>query len=421
MSSHVLLRYDDLPKISLPDGRDPNEICVSDTTIREGAQMPGVVMLKKHKVRIYDYLQRIGIEKTETFLYDESDREAVKEMLDMYSTTEVTGWARANREDIDLILKFDEISETGILMSVSDSHILQKIGFESREKAKESYIDVLEYAVSHGLRPRCHLEDITRADIENFVLPFVREILDIAPNAIIRICDTLNFGIPFMDDFPYSIPRIVESLKEIGVRDVETHIHDDFGFGTAASIAALWHGANWVNATFLGMGERAGVAELEKIIVFLELRVKGFHKYNIECLTEFAEYVEREMGFRVPLNKAVVGKNVFAHESGIHAAGVLKNPFVYEPFPPEVVGAERKLVIGATSGRELIRHKIEEILRENGVEISLSKNDARVEAVFKEIKAQYERGRTSCITDEEMREFIRIYFYDIKDGDREEE
>ena len=406
----LFMRYEDLPKIKLPDGRDPNEICVSDSTIREGAQMPGIVMLPEHKVKIYEFLQRIGIEKTETFLFDEGDRAAAREMLDMQSVTEVTAWARARKEDIDLVLKFDGIRETGILMSVSDAHILQKIGFKSREEAKEKYLEALEYAVAHGLRPRCHLEDITRADIEGFVLPFVAEILERAPDAIIRICDTLNFGIPFLDDFPYSIPRIVQAMKRLGVKDIETHIHDDFGFGTSASIAALWHGANWVNTTFLGMGERAGVAEMEKVLVFLELRVAGFHKYNLECLTEFAEFIEKNVGLHIPLNKAVVGKNVFAHESGIHTAGILKNPFVYEPFPPDIVGASRKLIVGATSGREVVRHKIEEILRSEGIELKLRKDDTRVEAIFKDIKMQYERGRTSCITDEEMREYVKKYF-----------
>ncbi|MHC1635390.1 MAG: homocitrate synthase/isopropylmalate synthase family protein [Candidatus Methanospirareceae archaeon] len=407
--------YEELPKIRLPEGVSPDDIHISDSTIREGAQMPGIVMKKEHKVKIYEYLHRIGIEKTETFLYRESEREAVREMLDFgYEKPEVTGWARANKKDIDLVIKMDDIKETGILMSVSDTHIFDKMGLKSREEAVQKYLEAFDYALDHGLRVRCHLEDITRADIEGFVLPFVKELIRTAPDTIMRICDTLNYGIPFFHEFPYSVPRIIKEFKRIGVKNIETHIHDDFGFGVAISLAGFWYGANWSNLTFLGMGERAGVAELEKVIIFLELRVENFHKYNLEHLCEFAEYMEKNVGIRVPDNKAAVGRNVFAHESGIHAAGVIKNPFTYEPYPPEVVGAKRVLMIGATSGGELITHKVKEILREMGYAKNpvekLDKNDPRLRAIQDRIKQLYEEGRTSCVSDEELRKYVEEYF-----------
>ncbi|HEX59556.1 MAG TPA: isopropylmalate synthase [Methanomicrobia archaeon] len=408
-------RYEDMPKIKLPDG---HEVFISDSTIREGAQMPGIVMKKEHKVKIYEFLHEIGIEKTETFLYNESDRQAVKEMLDLgYKKPEVTGWARANPGDIDLVLRMD-LPETGILMSVSDAHIFDKIGFRSREEAAERYLKALDYALAHGLRVRCHLEDITRADIEGFVLPFVKEILERDKNVILRICDTLNYGIPFMAEFPYSIPKIIVTFKEMGAKNIELHIHDDFGMGTTISLAGLWYGANWCNATFLGMGERAGVAELEKILAFLEFRVEGFHKYNLGCLSRFAEYMEREGGIRIPKNKAVVGENVFAHESGIHTDGVLKNPFTYEPFPPELVGAKRHFIIGPTSGTSVIKHKVEQILGELlGTNLTLDKSDARLKALQDFIKSSYEGGRSSCFSDSELETLVRHFFADLLQGD----
>jgi isopropylmalate/homocitrate/citramalate synthase len=165
------------------------------------------------------------------------------------------------------------------------------------------------------------------------------------------------------------------------------------------------------------MGERAGVGELEKVIVFLEQRVENFHRYNLDCLAEFADYIEQNIGLRVPDNKAVVGRNVFAHESGIHAAGVIKNPFVYEPYPPELVGAKRKLMIGATSGSEVIRHKLEEILREKrcvhgnqAMTPKLDKKAPQFRAIQANIQRQYENERTSCISDEELKDYIEQYF-----------
>jgi len=415
----VYRSYDELPKIRLPDGRGVEDIRLSDSTLREGAQMPGITMRREHKVKIYEYLHRIGIEKTESFLFAESDRSAVKEMLDLgYENPEVTGWARANPRDIDLILAADGIKETGILMSVSDAHIFDKLGLRSRAEACEKYLEAFEYARAHGLRVRCHLEDITRADLNGFVLPLVAEMIDRAPDTIMRICDTLNFGIPFLAELPYSLPRIITGLRECGVREIETHIHDDFGLGVALALAGFWYGATWANLTFLGMGERAGVGELEKVVVFLEQRVEGFHKYEMACLSEFATYMEQQVGLRVPANKAVVGRNVFAHESGIHTAGVIKNPFIYEPYPPELVGAKRQLIIGATSGSEVIRHKVEEILREQGtphggsarVQPRVEKGDPLLSAIQAEIRRQFEAERSSCISDEEMREYVARYF-----------
>lgn len=401
--------YEEIPKIELPDGNEG--INISDSTIRDGSQMPGIVMKEKHKLQIFEYLHKIGIDKLEAFLYSEKDREVAKRMIDYgYELPEVTGWARANKGDIDLAIGMEGIEETGILMSVSDSHICDKMDL-NREKAEEKYLSALDYAVDHGLRVRCHLEDVTRSD-PAFLIPFIKKIMDRAPDAIIRICDTVGYGIPFASISPYDIPNLIMKLKELGVKNIETHVHDDFGLGIASSLAGFWYGANWCSLTFLGIGERAGNAELEKILLFLECRLKDFHKYDLTCLTEFSEYLESEIGIRVPRNKAVVGKNIFTHESGIHTAGVIKNPFTYEPYPPELVGGKRQLMIGSTSGTEVVRFKVEETLRDLlKLEISVSKDDSRVKSIQKEIRGLYEEeARSSCISDEEMRGYVAKYY-----------
>ncbi len=403
--------YEDLPKIKLPLGQ---EVFISDSTIRDGSQMPGIVMKKKHKIQIFEYLNRIGIEKLETFVYNERDREAVREMLDRgYEFPEVTGWARANPKDIDFVLDMDGIKETGILMSVSDSHVIDKMGLKSREEAEKKYTDALQYAVDHGLRTRAHIEDMTRADNEGFVFPLVEKLLEIDPDCTIRLCDTLGYGMPFPEvDEPYGIPYIVKRLREIGTKNIETHVHDDYGMSVACSLAGYWYGANWSSLTFLGIGERAGNAELEKVALFLITRVEGFQKYDLRSITEFAEFMEKEIGIRVPRNKSVVGKNIFAHESGIHTAGVIKNPFTYEPYPPDIVGGKRLLMIGDSSGLEVIRFKVEEALNElMHVGIKLDKNDPRIKAIQADIQKLYnEEKRVSAISDEELKKYVEIYF-----------
>jgi isopropylmalate/homocitrate/citramalate synthase len=403
--------YEDLPKIKLPHGQD---VYISDSTIRDGSQMAGIVLKKRHKLKIYDCLHKMRIEKLEAFVFNERDRAAVRAMLDYgYEYPEVTGWTRSNPKDIDSVLSMEGIEETGILMSVSDSHIIEKMGLKNREEARDKYIEALQYAVDHGLRTRAHIEDITRSDISNFVFPLVKELIEIDPDCIIRPCDTLGFGIPFAGvSEPYGIPYIINGLKEIGVKNIESHMHDDFGLGVSNTISAYWHGANWTSVTFLGIGERAGNAELEKILLFLKQRVEGFDKYDLSTVSELAHFMEDEIGIRIPCNKALVGRNVFAHESGIHSAGVIKNPFTYEPYPPELIGATRQLLIGDSSGLEVIRHKVEETLNKlMRVTITLNKHDKRIKAIQKEIHQLYDaEQRVSCISDDELRGYVEKYF-----------
>ena len=403
--------YEDLPKIKLPLGQ---EVSISDSTIRDGAQMPGIVMKSQQKFQIYNYLHKIGIEKLETFVYNDRDRKAIKLMMDQgYEFPEITGWARANPGDIDMVLNIDGIEETGVLMSVSDPHIVDKMGL-TRETAEEKYLNALQYAVDHGLRTRAHIEDMTRADNYDFTFPLIKKIMDIDPDCTIRICDTIGFGIPFEGvDEPFGMPMITKYLKdELNVKNIETHCHDDFGLAVANSIAGYWHGANWSNVTFLGIGERAGNAEMEKLLLFLARRVEGFDKYNLDSIVEFSKFMQDEIGIRIPRNKSVVGNNVFAHESGIHSAGVIKNPFTYEPYPPEIVGGKRIFLIGDSSGIEVLRYKVQETLNElMEVNIEIDKNDKRLRAIQADIQKLYnDEKRVSCISDEEIMAYVKKYF-----------
>ncbi len=404
----MYLDYDDLPKVKMLKTKDP--VMISDSTIRDGSQMPGFVMTKKNKLDIYELLHKTGIEKIESFLFNKRDREVVKEMLNRgHKFPEVTGWARASKKDIDLIIDADGIEETGILMSVSDCHIFDKMSKNSREEAEEMYLDALQYAKDHGIRTRCHLEDITRADFEGFVVPLVKKIMKIDSKSIIRICDTLNFGLPFKEaDLPYSIPKQVQVLKKKGVKDIETHVHEDFGLSLANSIAGYWHGANWSNMTFLGFGERAGNANIEKMLLFLVHRVGGYDKYNLRAMKDLSVYVEKELKMRIPRNKAVVGRNIFAHQEGAKSGTVLKHPFSYEPYPPKIIGAKRKLLIRENTSLDVIRLRVQQIIGETlDIKVIIPKKDRRIKEIQKKINNLYkDTGRISSISDDELTNMV---------------
>ncbi|MBM3133377.1 MAG: isopropylmalate synthase, partial [Chloroflexi bacterium] len=296
-----------IPKKRLPPGA---EVHISDTTLRDGAQMPGIVMGEPHKLRIFDYLHQIGIEKVECFVFSEADRTITERMLERgYAYPRVTAWARANKDDIDTVARVGGIDEVGILMSVSDLHIFKKIGFPDRGEAEKSYLSAFSRALEKGLAVRCHLEDVTRSDFSGFVAPLVEKMLALAPDAIIRICDTVGIGLPDPNmELPRGIPHLVRALKALGVKHVETHMHDDFGNAVANSLAGFDYGADWTSAAFLGIGERAGNAKMEEILINLQY-VEGLqNQYDLSCLTEFAGFMERELGIAVPGNKAVIGK-----------------------------------------------------------------------------------------------------------------
>jgi len=402
--------YGQMPKLLLGQ-----EIHLSDSTLRDGAQMPGIAMTKKQQLGIFDYLHRVGIDKIELFMLDDFYRNITLEMLGRgYEKPEVTGWARSDRKDIDGVRLVESIKEVGILMSVSDSHIYDKMNL-TREEAKRKYIDAFNYALDKGLRARCHLEDITKADM-NFVLPFVEELLKRDPDVMIRVCDTVGLGLPFPEEIlkysgyspAFGIPGIVTKLKEIGVTNIEMHTHDDYGLAVANTLAGLLYGANWASLTFLGIGERAGNSELEKVLAFVNIRA-GVDRYNLECLTEFADYMEKESIIYIPRNKAVVGKNVFAVSSGIHAAAIRKAPFTYEPFSPETVGNERKFLLGPTSGLDIVLAEVNNRLTERSLKLVEDKRDTRIGKVLEAVKDQFRNGRRSDISPDELDALINKY------------
>ncbi|MFQ5405995.1 MAG: LeuA family protein [Candidatus Micrarchaeia archaeon] len=372
---------------------DSKNIFIDDTTLRDGEQMPGVYFSADEKLEIATRLNDLGLERIELFAaYNDSDRKAAKMITSAGFKTRIAAWCRANTSDISDAMK-SGVKEVGISHPVSDLHLEKKLGI-TRSEALKRVEKAVDFAVEHGLRVFVHGEDSTRSDWD-----FEKKIIDkisACKAETYRVCDTVGKALPLQVE-----EKMQRIIQETSIKQIEFHGHDDFGFATSNTLAALKGGAQWASTTVLGIGERAGNTALEKILLILNYHFK-IEKYDLSNLTSLAEYVSKSGGFPMPLNKAVVGRNVFAHESGIHVHGILKNPLSYEPFPPKLVGAERKLIIGKHSGKSLIKHKLKELYGENALE-----NEKGVDNVMKNVKELFDSERKSALTDVEFKKIAR--------------
>ncbi len=402
-------------KISLIHYKLPLKVepIIDDTTLRDGVQMPGIAVTPEHTAHIALLLDRLGVERIELHHYQKQDKKAIKLVQDLNLNARIAGWCRAVKSDIDDALEC-EFSEIGISHPVSSIHIKTKWPEATEEEILERVVNTVEYAAKdQGLRVFVHGEDSTRAEWE-FERRFIKAVCD-AGAEVYRICDTVGIGISSPNaPLPNGIPAKIKSIKkETKIRDIEIHAHDDLGNAMENTMSAIRTASGlfkriYISSTFLGLGERAGNAETEKIIMNLYLHY-GVEKYEskLGILKEIADFISYATGAVIPPNKAIVGDYAFAHESGIHTHGVLRNPITYEPFPPELVGCTRRLTIGKQSGKAIISHKIETIL---GRQL----NDGQLDAVVRRVKAIYERGRKASLKDEEFKKILQDVGIEIK-------
>jgi len=379
---------------------------IDDTTLRDGIQMPGLAISPKDAAKIAQLLSEVGVERIEVFHYQKTDKKAAKLILNSNLDMRVAGWCRAVREDIDSAVECG-FKEVGISHPVSDIHFKAKWPEKTAEEILANVVDVTEYAAKTcGLLTFVHGEDSTRADWD-FESRFINEVADAGAECY-RVCDTVGIGLPEADvPMPNGIPtKVIAIKKETKIPSIEIHAHDDFGNAIGNTMAAIQAASGiwdkiYASTTFLGIGERAGNAETEKILLNLYLQ-RGMKKYDgkTEKLKQVADFIGKATGFVVPPNKAIVGDYGFAHESGIHTHGVLNNPWTYEPYPPELVGNMRRLTIGKQSGKGIIKHKITE----------LSGNvpdDQTVATMVERVKLLYATGRRASLKDDEFKKLLR--------------
>jgi homocitrate synthase NifV len=261
------------------------------------------------------------------------------------------GWSRPVKNDVDAVIKTG-CDAIAISIATSELHLKYKLKM-SKEEVIEKAVTMVEYAKDHGLYVSLNSEDASRTEYE-FLEEFASNGKEVGADRL-RICDTLGVLIPRSSN--YITKKIIH---DIGI-DVEIHTHNDYGLAIANALAAFEGGARWASTTINGLGERAGNSSLEGVIMSLTKLYNIKLPFKINSLSEVSGYVEKASGIPVPFNQSIVGQNMFTHESGIHVDGVLKNPYTYESFMPDEIGASRNIVIGKHSGKHAVWDKLKKL------------------------------------------------------------
>ena len=414
--------YDEIPKIAFNHRRVPmalpEEIWVTDTTFRDGQQSRAPYTVKQI-VDLYKMLHRLGgprglVRQSEFFVYTDKDKEAMLRCMDLgYEFPEITTWIRAKKEDFELVRSLG-IKETGILVSCSDYHIFKKLGL-SRGEALDHYLGVVKRAFDAGIRPRCHLEDITRADFYGFVVPFVNELTELSHAAgipvKIRMCDTMGYGVAYSGvALPRSVPGIVYGLHHYASVDsalLEWHGHNDFYHGVTNAVAAWLYGASAVNCSLLGIGERTGNIPLEAMMIEYASLRGTLDGMDPTVITEIADYFKREMGYDIPPMTPFVGDNFNVTRAGIHADGLIKDAEIYNIFDTEkILNKSAVVAISNTSGTAGVAYWINNYFGLKG-DKTLTKSSKLVINVKEAVDREYSGGRTTLMGDDELVSIIR--------------
>ena len=391
----------------------PKELYISDTTFRDGQQAMEPFSVD-NIVELFKMLHRLGgkngiIRQSEFFLYSDKDKDAVKKCLDLgYEFPEVTSWIRANEKDFELVKEFG-IKETGILVSCSDYHIFKKMNM-TRRQAMDKYLSVVKMALDRGIVPRCHFEDITRADYFGFVVPFAIELMRLSRESgipiKIRACDTMGYGVTYPGTaMPRSVQGVIYGFRyyaQVPSEQLEWHGHNDFYKAVTNSATAWLYGCSTVNTTLLGIGERTGNTPLEAMAVEYASLRGTTNGMNLEVISEIADYFEDVMGYRIPPRTPFVGKNFNVTKAGIHADGMLKDQESYNIFDTQqILGRAPRVVVDSFSGLAGIAYWINsyyELPTENKVQ----KSDDIVVKIKEFVDKEYALGRTTAISDKEL-------------------
>jgi isopropylmalate/homocitrate/citramalate synthase len=427
--------YSSVPRVLFEDRmiqtNIPKDIWITDTTFRDG-QQSRPPYTPKQIADIFDFLHRMSgpsgvIRQTEFFLYSEKDREAVRLCRERgYRFPEITGWIRANKKDFKLVKEMG-LKETGILTSCSDYHIFLKLNL-SRKEALRQYLDIVATALEQGIIPRCHLEDITRADFHGFVIPFVQELMKLSEAAKlpvkVRACDTMGYGFPFPGAaLPRGVPEIFYALIHDGgvpSEQLEWHGHNDFHKVLVNGVAAWMYGCSSVNGALLGFGERTGNTPIEAMLIDYISLTGNDSGIDTAAITDMAEYFRREMNFPIPANYPFVGSEFNSTSAGIHADGMMKNEEIYNIFDTsKILKRPMGVIITDKSGIAGIAQWVNSHLGLDA-DKKIDKRHPGLAKMNKWVMEQYEQGRTTSISHDELLERAKRYLseYFVSDLDR---
>ena len=424
--------YDEVPRIQFDFKIVPIEpaedMFITDTTFRDG-QQARPPYTSKQILNLFDFLHRLGgtngvIRQTEFFLYSDTDREAVEKCLDLeYRFPEITGWIRASKKDLQYA-KAMGLKETGILMSISDYHIFLKLG-KTRKQAAEDYLDVVKAVIDAGITPRCHLEDITRADFYGFVIPFVQQLMKVSEESgvpiKIRACDTMGYGVSNPEaSLPRSVPKIIHALRHEGgvpSEQLEWHGHNDFHKVQVNAVTSWLYGCSGANGTLMGLGERTGNPPIEGLLIDYIGLIGDKNGIDTTVITEMAEYFEHELKFRIPSNYPFVGSEFNATRAGIHADGVLKNPEIYTIFNTDkILKRPVDVIIAHKSGIASIAYWVN---RRLGLQDdnAIDKRHPGIVRINEWVETQYKKGRITSISSDELLLQAKKFLPDLFESD----
>ncbi|MBW1718412.1 MAG: histone-lysine N-methyltransferase [Deltaproteobacteria bacterium] len=397
---------------------------ITDTTFRDGQQARPPYSVKQI-CEIFDLIHRMGgpkgiIRQSEFFLYTSKDKEAMEKCREKeYDFPQITGWIRAKAEDLKLVKEMG-LGETGILTSASDYHIYLKLK-RTRAQAMEAYLAIVKEALDLGIVPRCHFEDITRADMYGFCVPFAIELMKLRKESgidiKIRLCDTLGYGVTYPGAaLPRSVPKLVRAMiDDAGVPGelLEWHGHNDFHKTVVNATTAWLYGCGAVNGTLLGFGERTGNTPIEAVLIE-RIALRGTDDgIDTKAITEMARYFERELEVHIPKNYPLVGDNFNATSAGIHADGLLKNEEIYNIFDTgKILGRPVTVIISDKSGTAGVAHWIN-AHRELDGEQKIDKRHPGVVRIYKQVMREYEQGRVTSMSSEEMQIIARKHLPEL--------
>ena len=414
--------YESVPKVAFNlrhvPMQMPKEIWMTDTTFRDGQQSVSP-FTPEQILHLFKLMSRLGgprgmVRQSEFFLYTENDQKALHLCQDAgLKFPEITTWIRANEKDFELV-KQAGVAETGVLVSCSDYHIFNKMHL-TRRQAMDKYLGIVKSALNYGIRPRCHFEDITRADFYGFVVPFAGELMRLSRESgipiKIRACDTMGYGVSYPGTaLPRSVQGIIYGLlhyAEVPSELLEWHGHNDF-YKVVTNAATAWlHGCASINCSLLGIGERTGNCPLEAMALEYQSLRGEDGGMDLTAITEIADYMEREIGLEISPRQPFVGRHFNVTRAGIHADGMLKDEEIYNIFDTaKLLNRPASVAVDSRGGAASIAHWLNNYFRLTGDNM-IDKSDPLIIEMRARVDDLYAKGRNTVMGDEELEIMVR--------------